>query len=66
MSTVTQIEQAVRELPPSELVAFRAWFAGFDAEDWDRQFDDDVFAGRLDRVGDEALADHRAGRCTDL
>jgi len=66
VSTATQIEQAVRELPPNELAAFRAWFTGFDADDWDRRFDEDVAAGRLERLAEEALADHRAGRCTDL
>jgi hypothetical protein len=66
MSTVHEIEQAVRKLGPDELAAFRAWFAAFDADAWDRQLDDDAAAGRLDRLADEALADLRDGRCTDL
>ena len=35
---VEEIERAVRKLSPEELAAFRAWFAEFDAEVWDRQF----------------------------
>jgi hypothetical protein len=66
MSTVDDIEDAVRRLPPEELAAFRAWFAEFDAAAWDRQLSQDIAAGRLDSLGDEALADLRAGRCTDL
>ena len=46
--------------------AFRTWFAEFDASAWDRQMEDDVAAGRLDALADEALNDLRAGRCTDL
>lgn len=65
MSTVHEIEQAVRGLGPKELAAFRAWFAEFDAEVWDRQFEEDVTAGRLDSLADEALRDLREGRCTD-
>ena len=66
MSTVQEIEQAVQELPPQELAAFRAWFAEFDAVAWDRQFEEDVVAGRLDQLAEEALQDLREGRCTDL
>jgi hypothetical protein len=66
MSSIQEIEHAVRQLPPSELAAFRAWFAQFDAEVWDRQFEEDVAAGRLNHLADEALKDLREGRCTDL
>jgi hypothetical protein len=66
MSTVPEIERAIEQLPPDELSRFRAWFASFDAERWDRQFESDVAAGRLDRLADEAIADLRNGRCTDL
>jgi hypothetical protein len=65
MSTVHEIENAVRCLAPQDLAIFRAWFAEYDAEIWDRQFDDDVAAGRLDALADEALRDLREGRCTD-
>jgi hypothetical protein len=65
MSTVHEIEQAVRQLPPEELAAFHAWFAEFDAGVWDRQLEADVIAGRLDALADEALQDLREGRCTE-
>jgi len=66
MSTVEEIESAVRQLPSEELAAFRNWFAEFDAEAWDRQFEADVAAGRLDALADKALRDLHEGRCTDL
>jgi hypothetical protein len=65
MSSLNEIEEAVLRLTPAELDAFRAWFAEFDAAAWDRQMEDDVEAGRLDALADEALDDLRAGRCTD-
>jgi hypothetical protein len=65
MSTVQQIEDAVRQLSVEERAAFRAWFAEFDAEEWDRQLEADVTAGRLDWLIDEARQDLREGRCTD-
>jgi hypothetical protein len=66
MSTVIEIESAVSKLSREELSAFRAWFEDFDAEAWDRQFEEDAKAGRLDALADEALRDLREGRCTDL
>ncbi len=66
MSSVKEIESAVAQLSEQDLSAFRTWFANFDAEAWDKQFEADVAAGRLDRLGDEALRDLDEGRCTDL
>jgi hypothetical protein len=65
VSRVDEIEQAVLRLTPAELALFRTWFAEFDAEAWDRQIQEDVSAGRLDALADEAIADYKAGRCTD-
>jgi hypothetical protein len=66
MSTVDEIEQAIRNLGPQDLAALRQWFAAFDAEQWDRQLDQDVAAGRLDWLAEEARRDLTEGRCTDL
>lgn len=66
MSTVQDTEVAVRKLSESELSSFRAWFAEFDAAAWGKQFEQDVAAGRLDKLADEALNDLREGRCTNL
>ena len=65
MSAVHRLEEAVRSLSDEERVAFRAWFAEFDAEEWDRQFEADVNAGRLDWLIKEARQNLRDGRCTD-
>ena len=66
MSTIQEIERAVERLEPDELSAFRAWFTSFDADAWDRQIEADVDAGKLDELAAEALADLRAGRCSEL
>jgi hypothetical protein len=65
MTTIEDIEGAVRSLSPTELAAFRSWFAEFDANAWDRQIEEDAGAGRLDAFAAEALSDLREGRCTD-
>lgn len=66
MSTIEEIERAVERLSPDALRAFRDWFAAHDAAVWDRQFSEDVAAGKLDALAEEALAEHRAGRSTPL
>lgn len=58
MSALQDIERAVSQLTPEELAAFRVWFAEFDAEMWDRQFEEDVAAGRLDGLAEKALRRH--------
>ena len=66
MTKIEKLEQEIQALSAKELTSFRAWFAAFDAAAWDQQIDADVKAGRLDRLADTALADHRAGRSRKL
>jgi hypothetical protein len=66
MTKIEKLERDIRGLSPKELATFREWFAAFDAAAWDHQFEQDVKAGRLDKMADEALADHRAGRSQKL
>jgi hypothetical protein len=66
MSTVFDLENAVQKLSREDLATFRDWFHGFDATAWDKQFEEDVAAGHLDSLADEAIRDLRKGRCKDL
>ena len=65
MPSSKEIETAVAQLSSEELATFRAWFMDFDATVWDTQFEQDVSAGRLDALADEALDDLRQGRTRD-
>ena len=65
MSTIGEIEAAVRRLSSGELAEFRTWFAEFDGTLWDRQIEEDIAAGRLDALAEEALRDLREDRCTE-
>lgn len=62
--SVQELESAVSKLSREELAAFRRWFVEFDAAAWDKQFEEDVAAGRLDKFADEALSDLKQGRAT--
>ena len=66
MSTVHEIENAIKSLTPQELVSFRHWYAEFDAELWDAEIERDAIDGKLDFLVDEAFADLRDGRIKEL
>jgi len=66
MSKVENIEREIQKLTPSELEAFRRWFREYDSDEWDRQIEEDVRAGKLDKLAEEALAAHRAGKSKEL
>ena len=66
MSKIETIERQVQELSAEDLAQFRQWFAEFDADGWDRQFEADVRAGKLDALGEKALKEHAAGKTTKL
>lgn len=61
MTKLDKIEQAVEALDAEDLARFRAWFANYDAAQWDAGIEADATAGRLDRLMNAALAEHRSG-----
>ncbi|MEX2499469.1 MAG: hypothetical protein WD397_11410 [Wenzhouxiangellaceae bacterium] len=63
---IEAIEKQVQELSPKELAAFRKWFVRYDAAAWVLQFEADAQTGRLDKPAKDALADHEAGRSSEL
>lgn len=66
MGSVHEIEAAIAKLSRQDLIALRDWFSQFDSAAWDKQFEEDVTAGRLDALADEALADLRDGRSREM
>ena len=66
MNRVEKVGREVQEFSPEELAMFRQWFATFGAEAWDRQFEADAKAGKLDAPADRALRGHAAGKSTKL
>jgi hypothetical protein len=66
MGAVEKLELLVKSLSREELAKFREWFAEFDAQIWDRQIETDTAAGKLDRLIDESMADHRNNKSRPL
>jgi hypothetical protein len=66
MDKIVELEQRVQALSDDELAAFRRWFAEFDGEAWDRQFESDAKAGKLKALAERAGQAHVAGKSTRL
>ena len=66
MSTVERIEEQVQALSPNDLAQFRAWFLEYDWTAWDTQLEQDVQAGRLDALAEQALRDIDQGKVTPI
>ena len=66
MRAVQELQSAVSQLSAEELARFREWFDKFDAEVWDRQFEEDAKSGKLDQLANQAIADFQAGKCKQL
>lgn len=66
MTKVEKLEQDVRQLSREELGTFRDWFRRYDSDEWDLQIEEDVKAGRLDKLAEEAIAEHKDGRTREM
>ena len=62
MSQVEMLEQTIKQLSPGERAAFRSWFIEFDAAEWDSQIETDSETGKLDRLAQSAIEEHKAGK----
>jgi hypothetical protein len=59
--TISEIEQAIRELSPKELSRFHAWFEEYYAQVWDKQIEKDAKSGHLDKLIAEVEEEYKAG-----
>ncbi len=48
--TVKDIEDAISQLPRSELAELSAWFDDFEEQLWDEQIESDAIAGQFNRA----------------
>lgn len=64
--SLPQIEKTLRTLPRESLAKFDAWYTDFIAGVWDEQFEEDVKAGKIDKLASEALKNFKAGKCKEL
>jgi len=61
MSTVIEIESAIRKLPKQEFWKLAEWFDEVKERTWDEQIEADAKAGKIDFLFEEAEAARQAG-----
>lgn len=66
LMSVQELEDAIRQLSHEEFSRLATWIDEYRADQWDRQIEADIRAGRLNEAGRRADADFDAGRCTPL
>lgn len=66
MTTVTDLQKAILALSESEYAELRNWFLDEDWDRWDKEFEEDVKAGRLDLLAASALKAKEEGTLEPL
>jgi len=66
MTKVQALEEEIGKLSAAELAELREWFAEREADDWDREIERDAASGKLDRLFEKSVADHRAGKSREI
>ena len=59
--SVAEIEQAVSKMTAKELSQFAKWFEEYMADEWDRQIERDVAAGKFDKINAKVKENFKAG-----
>jgi hypothetical protein len=66
MSKIEDIQAAIAALPPAEQERLREWLEELAGQRFDERIERDAHSGKLDKLIEQALAKHRAGRTTLL
>jgi hypothetical protein len=66
MTTLLEIEAAIKQLPESDVRQLAAWLQTYLDETWDRQIEEDLTSGKLDNLIVQAEADIAASSHDDF
>lgn len=66
MTTLPEIEAAIKQLPEGDVRQLSVWLQEYLNEMWDRQIETDLVSGKLDKLITKAEADIAANRVRDL
>jgi hypothetical protein len=64
--SLAELEKEVLKLSPGGLNAFTRWLDEHAASSWGEKIENDVAAGKLDRLAEMADVEFKAGWCTEL
>lgn len=61
MNLVQEVEEKITQMSRSERAELIDWIENFEADEWDKQIESDILAGKLDDLGAQALKDLELG-----
>jgi hypothetical protein len=64
--SIAEIESAISQLPAREFAELMAWLQEYRERVWDKQIEDDLEAGRLDKLLAEVEKEHGKGLAKPL
>ena len=59
---IQNLKAAIKELSSRKLAVLRDWFYEFDNKVWDKQFEQDVKAGKLRKLAESANDKHLSSK----
>jgi hypothetical protein len=66
MTKVQALEEAIEKLSPGEMAELQEWLAEREANAWDREIERDAASGKLDKLFEKSVADHRSGKSREI
>ena len=66
MTTLLEIEAAIKQLPEGDVRKLATWLQTYLDEKWDRQIEEDLILGKLNSLIAKAEADIAANNVRDL
>jgi hypothetical protein len=66
MTTLLEIEAAIKQLPEGDVRKLATWIQTYLDEKWDRQIEEDLISGKLNSLIAKAEADIAANNVRDL
>ncbi len=64
--SLEQLEEEIKKLSPDEFAKLREWLLEIDWQEWDREIERDAASGKLDKLFEKSLADHRTGKSREI
>ena len=59
--TIDEIEKAIKKLPAEDRAKLSSRWEDIFGDEWDRQIEADLKAGKFDALAEKAIAEHKAG-----
>lgn len=66
MGNLPEIEAAIKQLPDADIRELAAWLEEYLEQMWDKQIENDLKSGKLDRLIAKAEADIAENRVRDI